>query len=47
MDPTNRVQILEEAVGISNLAYTFVKGMNPIILQHAIGKQLNRLEYLR
>ena len=38
MDTATRVQILDQAHGISHSTNTLGKGMNPIILPPAIGK---------
>ena len=43
METTTRVQILDETDCISHITNTLAKGMDPIILPPAMGKQYGRL----
>ena len=46
MDTETRVQILDDAVGISYSINNFGKGLNPIMLLPGTGKYYKRLSYL-
>ena len=47
MDPTTRVQILDETDCISHCTNTLGKGMNPIILPLVMGKIVGQTRFFR
>ena len=46
MDAAIRDQTIDGSICISNITYTFAKGMNPIIQPAAMGKYLAKLDNL-